>query len=78
MAHFQDLGDVCHRQPVLVRLPDRVIAVDSQLLGSLLQFRFTPGVLVGERNKLGAGFRCLALGTGDFSIVRLILANRLA
>lgn len=78
VAHPQHPRDVGHWQAVLVRLPDRLVAVGPQPLGSPLQPGFTPGVVLRECGQVGAGLRCLALGTGDSAMVRLIPANRLA
>lgn len=78
VAHREDSRDVGHRQPVLVRLANRLVAVGPQPLASLLKLGFAPRVLLRECGEAGAGLGCVALGTGDLSIVRAISANRLA
>jgi len=65
VAHVHDLSDGLHRQAVSVSRPDGLIAFGSQTLGLLLQLVFTLGVILGKGHQALAGFRCLALGTGD-------------
>jgi hypothetical protein len=78
MAEREDGGDVAHRHPVVVRGPNRLIAVASQFLGRLLQFLPALSVADGERDERGAGLRRFALRTGDAQIVDRIPANELA
>lgn len=78
VAHAEHPRDVGHRQPVLVCLADRLVAVGPQPLGGSFQLGFPLGVVVGKCRQAGAGFGRLALGTGDRRIVGRIPANRLA
>lgn len=78
MAHAHDLGDGRHRQTIVVGAPNRQVALNTQLLGSPIQFFLAPAVLLSKRSKASFGLGSLAFRAGDLRIVVPILASRLA
>jgi hypothetical protein len=78
VAHAEDAGDGGHRQPGAVGGADRHVALGPQLLGQRLDLCLAPRVLGGELGERRLGVRSFAGAAGDRSIVRVILASRLA
>jgi hypothetical protein len=78
MTHPEHLGDRGHRHPAAVGATDRLVAIFAKGLGELIDVGLSPGVLLGELRQLGVGKRRFASLPRDPSIVRVILANRLA
>jgi hypothetical protein len=75
MAHLQDLGDVCHRQPSPVGRPDRVVALGPEVLGALREVLLLLRVVSSECCELAMGLWCFALRARDRRIVERISTN---
>ena len=65
MAHAHHLGNGLHRQSFPIRNSDRLVTLNPQRLGSLLQLAFAACELLCECRETFAGFRCLTFRTGD-------------
>jgi len=75
MAHAEERGDVCHRQPVAVGLPDRLVSCDPQLRSAALELLFLLRVVSSELGEPAMRFRCFALWARDRRIVERISTN---